>query len=507
MSLLCASLFGGGVCLSASSRTFTASRTESSTVFSNPAAIAPADRSTNQNPPGTPAAYPSTIAVSGVVGSITSITVTLNSISHNFPQDLDILLVGPTGARSILMSDAVDTQQMNLRTFTFSQAAPIAIPADGGALSGTYRPANYAGATDIEPGGVDNFPPPGPGSMSYTADLNVFNGTNPNGTWNLFVVDDENLDTGSITQGWSITINAQAAPFDLRPSDFDGDQRSDIAVFRPTDGAWYILRSSTNSFYGLQFGANGDVPTAGDFDGDGKADVAVWRASAGQPGNFYLIRSSDNVFVAQSWGTGGDDPSVCRDYDGDGKTDFAVYRPGAQSAFYVLRSSTNTFQGTPWGSAQDVPVPADYDGDGKADVAVYAVSRPSGNSTFYQLLSSTGQFSATQFGSGATDKIVSGDFDGDRKADLAVWRTSGPDAGAWYYLRSSNGAFVGTGFGSGATDTPVPGDYDGDGKTDLAVFRPGAASYFFIITSSNNTFSATQWGTTGDIPAEKIMVH
>ena len=506
-ALLCFCLGGGLVWSKVSSRTSASNRPESSTVFSNAAAIAPADRSSNAGPPGTPVAYPSTIAVSGVVGSITSISVTLNSVSHNFPQDLDILLVGPTGARSILMSDAVDTQQMNLRTFTFAQSAPVALPADGGALSGTYRPANYAGSTTIEPGAVDNFPAPGPGSMPYVADLSVFNGTNPNGTWSLYVVDDENLDTGSITLGWSITVNAQAAPFDLRPSDFDGDQKSDIAVFRPTDGAWYIIRSATNSFTGLQFGANGDIPTAGDFDGDGKAEVAVYRASAGQPGNFYLIRSSDNTFVAQSWGTGGDDPSVCRDYDGDGKTDIAVYRAGAQSAFYVLRSSDNTFQATPWGSAQDVPVPADYDGDGKADVAVYAVSRPSGNSTFYQLLSGTGQFRATQFGSGATDRIVSGDFDGDRKADLAVWRTAGADAGAWYYLRSSDGGFVTTGFGAGATDTPIPGDYDGDGKTDLAVFRPGAASYFFIITSSNNTFTATQFGTTGDIPSTKIMTH
>lgn len=505
--LLCAALVGGSICPSFSSRARTVDRTESVSVFSNPAAIAPADRSTNQNPPGTPSAYPSTIAVSGVVGNITSLSVTLNAITHNFPQDLDVLIVGPTGARSILMSDAVDTQQMNLRTFTFSQAAPIAIPADGGALSGTYRPANYAGSNTIEPGAVDNFPAPGPGSTSYAADLSVFNGTNPNGTWSLYVVDDENLDTGSITQGWSITIDAQAARFDLRPSDFDGDQKSDIGVFRPSDGAWYLIRSATNSFLGLQFGANGDIPTTGDFDGDGKGDITVWRAAAGQPGYFYILRSSDNTFVAQNWGTGGDDPTVCRDYDGDGKTDFAVFRPGAQGAFYVLKSSDNSFSATPWGTAQDVPIPADYDGDGKADVGVYSVNRSSGNSTFYLLLSGSNQFQATPFGIGGVDRVVTGDFDGDRKADLAVWRTSGGDSGAWYYLRSSDNGFVAVGFGSGATDTPAPGDYDGDGKTDLAVFRPGAPSYFFIITSSNNVFAATPFGNTGDIPTTKIMVH
>jgi hypothetical protein len=59
--------------------------------------------------------------------------------------------------------------------------------------------------------------------------------------------------------------------------DFDGDSRSDLTMFRPSNGTWYILRSSTNQLQVTQFGANGDKPVAGDYDKDGITDIAVWR--------------------------------------------------------------------------------------------------------------------------------------------------------------------------------------------------------------------------------------
>ena len=504
---LCFAIVAVGISGPASVATVSAAIALPPLIFINSTPVAPADRVSNTGAPGLPSNYPSVIPVSGVSGVVTEAKVTLTNISHSFPVDLDVLLVGPTGARSILISDGIDTQQLNLRTFTFSQSASIALPQSGGALSGTYRPANYAGDPIIEPGGVDEFPSPGPGVSSYTADLGVFAGTNPNGNWNLYVVDDENIDQGSIAGGWSLELTV-AVPLAPVVNDFDGDHRSDVSVFRPSAGAWYILRSSNNSFLGVQWGANGDIPIAGDFDGDGRSDLSVWRAAgAGQPGAFLILRSSDSTFVARQWGVGGDDPSASRDYDGDGKTDFAVYRPGSASSFFVLRSSDSVFFATQWGTSADVPVPADYDGDGKADVAVYSVTRPAGNSTFYLLFSSNGQFQATQFGAGATDRVVTGDFDGDHKADLAVWRTAGPNAGSWYYYRSSDGAFRAVGFGAGATDTPTPADYDGDGITDIAVYRPGAASAFYQLTSSNAAFVAIPWGTTGDVPTTNYLVH
>ncbi|HWT02319.1 MAG TPA: Calx-beta domain-containing protein [Pyrinomonadaceae bacterium] len=174
-------------------------------VFLNSTSITINDRPGNSNPPGTGSAYPSTISVSGMTGTITKVDVALNSVSHTFPDDVDVLLVGPGGQRVILMSDAGGSAGVSGVNLTFDQSA-AAMPDASQIVSGTYRPTNFSGDTTLEPGGVDNFPSPGPGQTNYGSDLSVFNGTAPNGTWRLYVVDDEAGDSGSIATGWALGI-------------------------------------------------------------------------------------------------------------------------------------------------------------------------------------------------------------------------------------------------------------------------------------------------------------
>jgi FG-GAP-like repeat/FG-GAP repeat len=266
--------------------------------------------------------------------------------------------------------------------------------------------------------------------------------------------------------------------------DFDGDNKSDVSVFRPDSGIWYLLQS-TSGFTAFQFGISTDKVVPADYDGDGKTDIAVFR-----DGTWYLQRSSLG-FASIQFGSPGDIPMPA-DFDGDGKAELVVFRP-SNGVWYSLNLANNAFSAVQFGSAEDKPVAADYDGDGKADQAVY---RPS-SGTWYMLRSRDG-FAAVQFGN-STDKPVAGDYDGDGKADEAVYRAS---EGNWYLLQSTQG-FAAMQFGI-STDLPEPADYDGDGKTDIAVFRPSGGVWYQM--KSREGFGAVQFGANGDKPIPNAFV-
>ncbi len=85
------------------------------------------------------------------------------------------------------------------------------------------------------------------------------------------------------------------------PADYDGDGKADVAVFRPSNGTWYLLRSN-QGFTGYQFGILTDLPVPADYDGDGKTDIAVYR-----DGTWYLQRSTQG-FTGVGFGAATDKP-------------------------------------------------------------------------------------------------------------------------------------------------------------------------------------------------------
>jgi hypothetical protein len=63
----------------------------------------------------------------------------------------------------------------------------------------------------------------------------------------------------------------------------------DYAVYRPSEGNWYLMKS-TEGFSAFHFGVAEDMPVPADYDGDGKTDFGVFRPSEG---NWYLMKSTE----------------------------------------------------------------------------------------------------------------------------------------------------------------------------------------------------------------------
>jgi subtilisin-like proprotein convertase family protein len=271
-------------------------------------------------------------------------------------------------------------------------------------------------------------------------------------------------------------------------ADFDNDAKTDISVWRPSNGNWFIRNSATNTLtFVNDWGrsALGDIAVPGHYGGGG-ADVAVWRPSEG---NWYSLLNNTTPSVTNWGGVSGDIP-VTGDFNGDGTSDFTIFRP-SEGNWYTKLNGPGTTSVRGWGAMGDKPVPADYDGDGTDDIAVF---RPS-EGNWYIIDSFTGVPRVVNFGT-ASDKLVPADYDGDRKADIAIWR---PSEGNWYILRSSDGRLTITNWGV-TGDIPVPGKYDADTKYDIAVFRPSEGNWYGI-RSTDNTVFLNFLGQPGDVPA------
>ena len=226
--------------------------------------------------------YPSTVNVSGFSGEVLGVTATLHGFSHTFADDVDILLVGPGGQSVLLMSDVGGSIDVGDLTLTFEDGA-AALPDFGPLVSGTFAPTNL--------GGGDTFPAPAPLEPYGTA-LSDFNGTNPNGTWSLFVADDVAGDVGAIASGFTLTIIATEVP--TSPNDaFTTAFQTPLSVAAPgvlandnsNGGGPLSVVQTTQSANGLV-----SIGSAGDF---------TYTPNAG-----FIGVDTFTYRAASSWGTG-----------------------------------------------------------------------------------------------------------------------------------------------------------------------------------------------------------
>ncbi len=360
----------------------------------------------------------------------------------------------------------------NVNVLTFNNQ-----PAGSTSPSQTVTVSNAGGA----PLNIINLALTGPNATNFSITHNCGNSVAANSSCYISVTFSPSA-LGSRIASINLASNASGSPKVLTMTG-NGGAQIHAAIWRPSNGMWFVLAGTNGSPTATQWGGTGDIPVPGDYDGDGKTDIAVFRPSTG---SWYIVSSLTGAGHAQTWGASGDIP-VPGDYDGDGKTDIAVFRPSTGS-WYIVSSLTGAGHAQTWGASGDIPVPGDYDGDGKTDIAVF---RPSG--VWIIIPSRTGVGYAQNWGAPG-DIPVPADYDGDGKTDIAVFRMSG----GWIIIPSHTGVGYVQNWGA-AGDTPVSGDYDGDGKADIAVYRPSNQTWYVIPSATGNGF-AVQFGLSGDLP-------
>jgi len=220
---------------------------------------------------GAAAPYPSPIIVSNFSGTVLKATMTLSLVNHAWPDDLDVLLVGPQGQSTMLMSDTGGSYELVDTTLVFDDDAAAQLPYSAQITSGTWRP------TDFETGDV--LPVPAPAGPYGTA-LSAFKSTNPNGTWSLFVYDDTAGNSGNIANGWSLQLYEPVSPVFLPPSVSDGQIQLQFAA---ASGVQYVVEFK-NSL------SDSNWQTLQTVSGDGMVQT-IRDSISTMPQRFYRIRS------------------------------------------------------------------------------------------------------------------------------------------------------------------------------------------------------------------------
>jgi subtilisin-like proprotein convertase family protein len=173
--------------------------------------------------------YPADLTTWGIDGPITDVNVDLNNLTFGIPGDVDILLVSPTGTAVMLFSDSCSWTEPVIRSFwTFDDEAgaafPASLPAAQACGTGSWRP------TDSSIGVGRELPAPAPLPSTaypyYARTLSAFDGENPNGTWKLYVGDDQQrpgdgADHGVILGGFRLIITTQSRSI-VVPASADG---------------------------------------------------------------------------------------------------------------------------------------------------------------------------------------------------------------------------------------------------------------------------------------------
>ncbi len=452
------------------------------TVFSNTQSI-----NINTSPasvalPTVATTYPSPIEVSGMNGTVTNLSVTLKGLTHTQLVDIDMLLVGPTGVKYILLSDGFGngTIQIEDKVITLTNGINVAQDAD-------------------------TFPAPAPIAPYLTPPAttlaSAFNGTNPNGTWSLYVVDDRLDSAGNINSGWALNITTDSTPTTFANSSYIG-LNDIIAASTPygtainVSGLSGVISNLTVTLNGFSHARPDDVDIllvspngknlalmsdVGGANSVNSLNLTFDDAAANSPptplvsGTFKPLNISSEFFDTFL------NPAPLRPYGNSGLSDFENFSPNGEWRLYVVDDSQNNS--------------GSISGGWSLDITTAPAQPPTPASC------SSPTFSPSNFATGTNPTNVAvADFNNDGKQDLAVTNQVSNDVSV--LLGNGNGTF-GTQTLLSAGSSPyaiVAGKFNADNNFDLAVANSGSNNVSILLGNGNGGFSAPTNFVTGSSP-------
>lgn len=432
-------------------------------------------------------AYPSTVNVSGMTGNTTKVEVTIKGITHTMNQ-VDMLLVSPTGAKFVFLSDSTSPGG-NDSFYTFSDTG-TSILNNSVSASGTYLP------TDVN-SGTDTFPAPapaGPYSFPPTATFaSVFNGVDPNGTWSLYAVDDQLFTSGYVVSGWSLTITTTGSPQTFSNSNYFSF--SDIYSVSAPYGTLINVSGQAGVLSNLKVRVNGySHASSGDVDmllvgPNGRSVTLMSDVSSSTVSNIDLTfddAAASGINVS---------PIVTGTYkptDNSSDNDFfpspAPLRPYLESSQNQLNNYYGFNPNGEWRLfvVDDTQINAgSISGGWSLDITTVPTPQPP------PLSCSGPSFAPSSFAAGNNPtNLAVADLNNDSKVDVAVTNQASNDVSV--LLGNGNGG-LGTQAVFPAGTAPysiVAGQFNADSNLDLAVANSGSNNISILIGNGNGGFSA-----------------